>query len=303
MTKYIFRKLFVLILLVLLFQPELYAQSAVRFQSLEVAIWPEYDRPETLVIYRGELAETTSLPAQLTFRLPGHIEQMHAVATEEAGRLVTVNPDLIEMNYQDETLLLSFPTTSRQIQLEYYDARLLSREDQTRQLSFNFIAPVPIETAIFEVQEPLGSEDFSLSPRPDTIRSGGRLQYHQIEMTDVAQGQAIRIEAAYQRSGDELTAPLLAAEQPAAPPAPVETGTVATAANARIAYLLVGVGILLLLGSGGYWWWSRRPKPARRRAPGRKKKGQPAGFCYKCGAALRADANFCHVCGAERRTD
>ena len=49
-----------------------YAQSpSLTFDTLSVALWPEFDRPETLVIYRAQLDANTPLPAELSFMLPG----------------------------------------------------------------------------------------------------------------------------------------------------------------------------------------------------------------------------------------
>ena len=41
-----------------------------RLASLNIEIWPEYDRPAALVILRGALAEGVKLPAAVTLRLP-----------------------------------------------------------------------------------------------------------------------------------------------------------------------------------------------------------------------------------------
>jgi len=48
--------------------------------NLVVQLWPEYDRPETLIIYQGQLVADASLPTTLTFEIPARVETMHAVA-------------------------------------------------------------------------------------------------------------------------------------------------------------------------------------------------------------------------------
>jgi len=50
--------------------------------ELTVELWPEFDRSEVLVIYRAQLSDSTPLPAEVTFRFPGYVEAMHAVAVE-----------------------------------------------------------------------------------------------------------------------------------------------------------------------------------------------------------------------------
>ena len=300
--------------------PVAMAQSpAITFQNLLVEIWPEYDRPEVLVIYRGELSPATSLPAQLTFRLPGYIEEMHAVAVERDGNLVDVDPAVIELRHEGEDLLLTFSTDSPNIQFEYYDPVILSKQDQNRQLAFQFAVPYALETAVFEVQEPVQAKDFSLTPEAgDTFIGRDGLTYHTIQRTDLTPPDTFELAAAYQRNTNELSTQQLTDRSGA----PAQDTSAVTEAPAREdlnqGYVLIGGGVLLLLAVGGYWWWtSSRPAatgPSRRRAtrPKSRRKGRQkerdktptvasGGFCYRCGTALRDDASFCHNCGAERR--
>jgi len=41
-------------------------QSTVVFDQVMIEIWPEYDRPDVLVIYRIQLADNVSLPVQVS---------------------------------------------------------------------------------------------------------------------------------------------------------------------------------------------------------------------------------------------
>jgi hypothetical protein len=296
------------------------AQSpAITFQNLLVEIWPEYDRPEVLVIYRGELSPTTPLPAKLTFRLPGYLEAMHAVAVERDGVLVDVNPEVIELRHEGEDLLLTFSTDSAKIQFEYYDPVILKKQNRNRQLAFQFVVPYNIEAIIFEVQEPLQAEDFSLSPEAgNTFIGQDGLTYHTIQLADLTPPDTFELSATYQRDTTGLSIQQLT-DRSGDPAQDISVVTeTPTSGNLNQGYVLIGGGVLLLLAVGGYWWWTSikpaEPGPSRRRATrpksrrkGRQKEGNKAptvasgGFCYRCGTALRDDANFCHNCGAERR--
>jgi hypothetical protein len=291
-------------------------------KNLVIELWPEYDRPETLVICRVELAASTALPAQVTFRLPGYLETMHAVAVERDGRLVDVSADAVGLRHAGSDLLLTFSTPVPKIQFEYYDALILEKEGTKRQLNFDFTASYEIEKAVFQVQEPRQTEAFTMTPASSTSFTGSDgLKYNAIEMTGVAAGERINLSASYTRTGDELTAPSTGdvnADRAADLPVAEATEPPATQ-NLWLGYGLIGLGAALLLGVGGYWWWSKRTVPATTtRRPGQRagKKARPVkvtasappvpssgGFCYRCGGALREDANFCHICGAERRKE
>lgn len=329
-------------LLVPLSWPPAQAQSSPKLTNLLVELWPEYDQPEMLVIYRGELDANTQLPAVLTFRLPGHIEEMHAVAVEQGGNLVDANPDSVELVAEEDETLFTFATPSRRIQFEYYDPDILNKEGQTRQIDFQFIAPAEIDLTTFEVQEPFGAIDFSQMPPPDESFLGANgLRYNNLEVAGLAAGDSFSLTATYQRATDELSVEALDRDTAAlsGPPSsePVDLdeadpGGALESQNFSLGYLLIGAGALLLVGTGVYWWWSSRirtepglgPVPAKsNRRPARRKKrattsrgearkaavppsseaDSSAGFCYRCGAALRPDSNFCHICGAERRSD
>ena len=56
------------------------AQTEPRLSLLDIAVWPEFDRPLVLVIIQAELSADTTLPAPLTLRIPAIAGQPYAVA-------------------------------------------------------------------------------------------------------------------------------------------------------------------------------------------------------------------------------
>ena len=88
--------------------------------SLEVSLWPEFDHPEVLVIYRGRLDADTPLPVPVEILIPAGSGGPSAVAY--------VTPDGQRFNQQYTTreegdwLAISFDLEAQGFQLEYYDA-------------------------------------------------------------------------------------------------------------------------------------------------------------------------------------
>lgn len=303
-----------------LVQPVALAQTPPgQIKNLLVELWPEYDQPQTLVIYHVELASTTALPAQLTFRLPGYLEKMFVVAVEQDGNLVEVKAEAIQLRHEGDNLLLTFSTPAPKVQFEYYDPVIMKKEGQKRQLNFDFTASYETEKATFQVQEPAGAENFAMTPPASASFTGNNgLKYNAIEIPGLAANETFKLAATYTRTGDQLSTELVGGTDTehaadlavVAEPPPNE--------NLTLGYTLIGIGAVVLLGVAGYWWWSKRgvstkvarpgPRPNRRKAAAKiapQAQSIPATgkFCYRCGAPLREDSNFCHVCGAERRKE
>ena len=62
--------------------------NEVVFDKVQVNIWPEYDRAGVLVIYRMTLAAATSLPAQVTVRIPISAEKPYNLAMRDVDGLL-----------------------------------------------------------------------------------------------------------------------------------------------------------------------------------------------------------------------
>jgi hypothetical protein len=298
------------------------AQSQPQFDTLGVALWPEFDRADVLVVYHVSL-NPNSVPAQVTFQLPGYIEEMFAVAVEKDGGLLNVPPDQISMEYSGDYLYLSFPASEPNIQFEYYDPFILTKDGITRQLDYRFTAPYAVNSVTFEIQQPVGAQDFAITPAANNSFTGSNgLTYSGLETGSLNAGDAFEISASYQRTTNALSVDALPDTPPASMSAPAPQPAVENTASSvpsYIAYGLIGVGVLLLVGTGARWWMQNRrsateySSPAPRRRPNRPKaakkptKREPvavqsaAQYCYNCGSALRSDANFCHACGAARR--
>jgi hypothetical protein len=47
-----------------------HAQDKIALSTLQIQIWPEYDKPAVLVIYNLTLSDTTSLPTSVSIPIP-----------------------------------------------------------------------------------------------------------------------------------------------------------------------------------------------------------------------------------------
>jgi len=316
------------LLLSLCFSPALVsvglAQAPTPLEDLKIALWPEYDRPEVLVIYQGRLAEDVSLPASVSLTLPASVPELSAVAylDETQGRLLNI-PDY-QFTEVASGKALSFATPSRQFHFEYYSPDILSINGAMRNLAFSFTPNAPVADLTIEVQQPTTTQAFSSDPPPTStqVRQDG-LTYALFEMGPVSAEDTRSLQASYTRSSDGLSsADLATIDVPTAPEeTPVEVG--GGGLRDSLGPILIAVGLLVLSGSLIYWFWSQRavvvPEAAPRQAPARPRRTSRRGpteaktsptptedralalYCHRCGTKFRDDARFCHACGAERR--
>ncbi|MEM7033457.1 MAG: hypothetical protein AAF629_28150, partial [Chloroflexota bacterium] len=83
------------------------AQAKIELERLSIEIWPEFDRPSTLVIYRGSLAESVPLPALVQFHLPKYLSELNAAASFDTENRLINAPYQLEQTANDESVTLN----------------------------------------------------------------------------------------------------------------------------------------------------------------------------------------------------
>ena len=78
------KRLIIFLLLGLIFLvPVAQAQGVLRLAELEVDLWPEYDNPGVLVIYKAKLPADVSLPVNVSLKIPAAAGEPFAVAVRQ----------------------------------------------------------------------------------------------------------------------------------------------------------------------------------------------------------------------------
>jgi hypothetical protein len=305
--------------------PSLVASDGPTIENLDISLWPEYDRSELLVIYRGQLAPDTVLPAPVEFRIPARVGQPTAVAY--------VGSDALRMTQEHTTrqdgewLVVAFELQELGFQLEYYDPIAVDA-DGNRAFTFNFEADYPITTFTLEAQVPPTAQAYTLEPAADSVvQEGDGLTYHLINAGGLEQGTERTWTFSYQKADPMHTVDILfPPETQDAQPAQPVAGAAQDGGNTQVLWFLGGFVALVAVGLGGFWLGrltqpaltAPAPKRQKRRGSGRGSPVAPrpssggvrapsgpgsAAFCHRCGTALRYDAEFCHSCGEDvRRT-
>jgi hypothetical protein len=273
------------------------AQSDLRLDQVSVQVWPEYDQPLVLVIYRLSLAPETTLPVTLRLRVPA-TAQLNAVAEQDPG-LGLLNA-LYERTVEGEWATLAISANQLELQVEYYDR--LPKYETERSIVYQWAGDYPVEDLAVHFLEPAGSEDLEISPRPAKAEVGqDGLTNHIILAGGLEAGRSFTVTISYRRQTDDLSItslPVQAASTPGADtPGRVDMTGI-------LPWLLGAGGVLLLGGAGGLLIWQRGARPARRarRLPRRERK--PSGeavYCHHCGKRAQQGDVFCRTCGTRLR--
>lgn len=317
MIKKIMAVLFLLAVAAVAWAGQVQAQSEIRLAAVTVNLWPEYDRPDMLVMYDLTLPEEITLPAEVRVRIPASSGGAHAVAERQASG------EMFNLVYVEQTegdwITVVITATSPNIHLEYYDPGL-QKDGTQRRFNFRWPGDHPIDTFLILVQQPVGAGDIQIRPSLGTrAPSDGGLVYYRIDWGALPAGQPVEISLEYQKPDDTLTSQSL----PVVPSEPIDEGAGGPLATGGALALLGTLGLLLIFG-GVYWYWrSGREKavPVARRARGGRggrvssfpagepsKDAVPAAaenqhiYCHQCGKRAAAGDRFCRTCGTQLRT-
>lgn len=282
------------------------AQDQPEIAALQVDIWPEYDRPDVLVIYRVTLAQSVPLPAQVSLYMPRQAEKPYNVAMQDVDGLL-YNLDY-STTLEGEWLKVTFTTPSPQIQMEYYDPRL-TREGSRRSFVYRWPGHNRVEEFTVQVQQPLNATQMEIvpdmgagQPAPDG------LIYYTAHIGEVETGTVLTIRIQYSKPDDSL-GPNSLSVQPIEPITPQAVGR--TTFMEVLPWVLGALG-LLLVAAGAFWYWQsgREVKvPERpRQADSRQKETREASdqgnvYCHQCGKRALAGDLFCRSCGTKLRIE
>ena len=282
------------------------SQDAQVISELEVDLWPEYDHPGVLVIYRITLPAETTLPVDLSLNIPTEAGDPNAVAVRDAnGGLFSI---AFTREVNGEWSKINFSPTMPEIQVEYYDPRLVIN-GKSRLYQFSWLGDYAISSLSIEVQQPIGASDMKITPSmgDGTIREDGLL-YYTSQSGSLEAGQTFELSLEYQKEGNALSAESLEVK----PSSPVSTISPTTRNLMTVLPWILGtLGVILIVGGGIWWYWQSgigkgRPKPThrRRRLVIATEQSVPEGqvHCHHCGKRAVNGDKFCRSCGTRLRT-
>ena len=277
-----------------------FAQDEIAIQSVNVSLWPEYDKAEMLVINYIALSEETSLPAQLNVRVSVDAV-LHTVAVGETSESVSDQGVDYTTKKDGEWLVISINATGPAVQLEYYDPNL-KKDNNLRSYSYRWLSDYDVVGFVVVFQQPFDAVEFKSSlPLQDDGAHADDMQYYFSDAGTIPAGETFTFDLSYQKPTDMLSVSRLEIQ-----PVVVDANTPGRVSLKNyLPYIIGGLGVILIVGGLVYYRRSGRSgsKKSRRRQHPRAEGEENASdvYCAQCGTRARGGDRFCRVCGSRIR--
>jgi hypothetical protein len=274
-----------------------------RLASLQVEIWPEFDRPAALVILRGEIAADAPLPASVSLRIAAASGGPTAVAYSNgaSGNLLNLKYDRKDAG---NFITLKFDTPERFFHVEFYDP--LATSAPGRSYTYVWTGDLAAERLSVIVQEPAAVSNFSVQPPLNASATGqDGLRYRSAELGASAAGKRVEVKLMYTKTDPRTSTEIIRPNAPDTPPQTVSPSLPVSSSlsdslplpaaapnkmELAMWLLAIVVALGLFIWAALTWWYGRGKVPESAQSP--------VGFCTKCGAPAAPGARFCSKCGA-----
>jgi hypothetical protein len=277
------------------------AQSEVSINTLNVELWPEYDRPDMLVIYHLTLAADTLLPTEISLPIPQAAGDPHVVAVGQTLQTVSDQNVNFKLEEDGEWTNVKITMTGPALQLEYYIP--LEKDFPARHFSLTLQEDYDISDLTLGFRLPVDGHDLLSSLPLKQVSAGQNDQLiYEGEYGQLPAGKAITWTIDYQKDNNVLSIAGAKLE----PTGPITSNI---SFSKYLPWILGGVGILLIAGGIVYYTLTgrRREKTARRRhaRPKSEKKVETgeAVYCHQCGQRAQPGDRFCRICGTPLRRE
>ena len=297
------RWLIIILLLTLILAPHVVnAQDSGEIERMHIDIWPEYDRPEVLVIYRISLSSVMSLPAELSIRIPKTVGKPFNVAMKDIdGLLYSLNYELIN---EDQWLRIKLISPSPDLQIEFYDP-IYDCGENKHCYRYDWPGDYSIDSLTITVQQPLNSSNMQIEPNMGTgLLRPDELLYYTTLVGSLKKRETYSLQISYEKTDDTLSVSM----QPVEPVEPLTQGTTGRTSVQEMLPLVAALAGLIMIISVGYWVWSSgwRFKPTTQQEPKQNSAREPVPggsevivYCHQCGKRANASDLYCRTCGSK----
>lgn len=241
----------------LLNSTQMLAQEAIQddlsIGRMRVMIWPEYDDRSVLVVHDGRFDDDTKFPAVTDFLIPKDAIVNDICSLSPGGQHFCQLYDLIEGDDYDK-VRMSLPFSNFYLSFHY---NLIDVDTAQKNLEYIIKANHPIASMEVDVQQPLGSSEFAISPaggKASVIKDFNHFRY---SLRDIAMGDQRVFKIDYVKQATEPSVDVKFASMTGNR---VWGSPYQTQRNVlKIVYFIFASGVLMIAGAG-IWLMKTRGK-------------------------------------------
>ncbi|HVN15332.1 MAG TPA: zinc ribbon domain-containing protein [Anaerolineales bacterium] len=274
------------------------AQSENHLTSLNIQLWPEYDKPSMLVICDFQLPADTPLPTKVSFRIPNHANVIAVASNQPSGLMEAAYDGPVQNG--DWSILTVNVESKAVYHFEYYQPLTISGVN--REFQYVWPGDFAVDQFTIRVQQPVDTVSLSTVPQLTPTQDSDGLTYYTNQPMPLEAGTPYTLNLKYKKTSNALTAPTPQI-QPSQPLGPDTAGRVSL--NNYLPYVAGGVGVLLIASGLIYYYLvnrSQSPGPRRRRN-NQSETSESQVYCHQCGQRARVGDRFCRVCGTRLRQE
>ena len=136
------------------------ATQGLSIGRMKVSVMPEYDDPSVLAIYDGRFEEASSYPIKTSFLIPkGSVISDACSLSHEGQHFCQLYKTINKGMYDEVSLLLPYPN----FYLSFHTPQL-DIKNEKKEIDYRIKANHPIKTMEVDLQQPLRSTAFNISP-------------------------------------------------------------------------------------------------------------------------------------------
>ncbi len=292
---------FILLLGLLMFPSKAGAQNEIKFDSLNVELWSEFDQPSMLVINEFVLSKDIPVPATVTMRFPEG-GNLVAVAVNQGGALYNAIFESGEEQANWQTIKINVQSYDP-YRIEYYQK--LTRDGSKRKFEYLWFGDYAVQKLAVNLLVPSDSTGLVTSPILSNTATDGGFTVGSATQNGLDAGQSYKFSLEYSRKSDALTN---SEPTPVVQPSePITTDTAGRVSIDKMPYVIGGVGVVLIVIALFFYWRSTQSSlsttPRRRRRQNLNEESvEGQAYCHECGARAREGDRFCRTCGSRLRT-
>jgi len=232
---------------------------------MKVAVMPEYDDPSVLAVYDGKFEDVSSYPIKTSFLIPkGSVISDACSLSHEGQHFCQLYRTVNRGAFDEVSLLLPYPN----FYLSFHTPRFAAKVEK-KEFDYLIKANHPIKTLEVDIQQPLRSSAFNISPPGNAAISenGGTISVlkgfnhftYKLERVSKDQENAFRISYIKSDPNPSVDIKYTSMNNPPTQSAPYETQR-----NIKtIIYLLFGTGALAIIAVAAWFFRSRKAKRSK----------------------------------------